>query len=244
MRKVCLAMCFTVVCGTLHADTAYIQTNLSSDVAGLALNMDPNLKNPWGVSFSATSPFWSSDQATNVATLYNGAGVAQSLLVSVPGGPTGQVFANISGSFVGPNSTADTFLFATLGGNILGWNGGLGTTAAQEASGPTGAVFTGLATGVSAGANFLYAADNANGVIDVFDSHFAPFAMSFTDPNLPVGYTPYNIQNVGGNCMSSIWCAVREAAESWTYLTPVEPSCSGWQPRPGSTIRGVLPRPR
>jgi uncharacterized protein (TIGR03118 family) len=32
----------------------------------------------------------------------------------------------------------------------------------------------------------------------VFDSHFAPFAMSFTDPNLPTGYTPYNIQNVNG----------------------------------------------
>jgi uncharacterized protein (TIGR03118 family) len=53
---------------------------------------------------------------------------------------------------------------------------------------------------VSGGSNFLYAADNANGVIDVFDSHFASVStMSFTDPNLPAGYTPYNIQNVNGD---------------------------------------------
>jgi uncharacterized protein (TIGR03118 family) len=198
MQKFYVAVFLTAVCGTLHADTVYSQTNLTSDITGLAANTDPNLKNPWGVSFGPTTPFWASDQATNVASLYNAAGVAQSLVVSVAGGPTGQVFANIAGSFLGPNSTPDLFIFSTLSGNILGWNGGLGTTAALEASGPANAVFTGLATGVSGGSNFLYAADNANGVIDVFDNHFAPFAMSFIDPNLPSEYRPYNIQNVNG----------------------------------------------
>jgi hypothetical protein len=65
----------------------YSQTDLTSDVPGLAANLDPNLKNPWGMSFGLTSPFWISDQVTNVATLYNAAGVAQSLVVSTP--PTG-----------------------------------------------------------------------------------------------------------------------------------------------------------
>jgi uncharacterized protein (TIGR03118 family) len=199
MRKVCAALCFTAVVGTLNAASLYFQTNLSSDIPGLAANTDPNLKNPWGSSFSPTSPTWVSDQVTNVSTLYNAAGVAQSLIVSVPGGPTGQVFSNITGNFLGPNSVPDTFIFASLSGNILGWNGGLGTTAAQEASGSAGAVFTGLAIGVSGGANFLYAADTAHGAIAVFDSTFAPVSMSFTDPSLPAGYTPYNIQNVNGS---------------------------------------------
>ena len=58
----------------LFADSAFLQTNLVSDVSGLAANTDPNLKNPWGVSFFATSPFWVSDQAAGKATLYDGTG--------------------------------------------------------------------------------------------------------------------------------------------------------------------------
>ena len=54
-----------------QAGAGYIQTNLVSDIAGLAIIEDPNLVNPWGVSHSATSPFWVSDQGTSVSTLYN-----------------------------------------------------------------------------------------------------------------------------------------------------------------------------
>ena len=68
----------------LHADS-FTQTNLVSNVPGLAANTDPNLKNPWGVAFSATSPFWTSDQGTGLATLYNAAGNPQGLVVSIPG---------------------------------------------------------------------------------------------------------------------------------------------------------------
>src|SRR5260370_13834820 len=76
----------------------YVQTNLTSDVPGLAANLDPNLKNPWGMSFGNNSPFWVSDQVTNLSTLYNAAGFPQALVVSIPAhavppqGPTGQVF--------------------------------------------------------------------------------------------------------------------------------------------------------
>ena len=98
----------------LHADSlGFTQTNLVSDVPGLAANTDPNLKNPWGVSFSATSPFWTSDQVTGLATLYNAAGTPQALVVTIPGGapptgPTGQVFSGIPGSFlVNGNPAAD-----------------------------------------------------------------------------------------------------------------------------------------
>src|SRR5712671_4978602 len=78
-----------------------LQTNLVSDLPGVALNTDPNLVNPWGISESAGSPFWISDNNAGVSTLYNTAGTPQSLVVSIPspgdplgtsGTPTGTVF--------------------------------------------------------------------------------------------------------------------------------------------------------
>ena len=53
-----------------EADPLYAQTNLVSDIPGLATITDPILINPWGISHCATSPFWISNQGTNTATLY------------------------------------------------------------------------------------------------------------------------------------------------------------------------------
>ena len=64
--------------------TAFQQTNLVSSVAGLAPVTDPNLRNPWGIALSPTSPFWIANQVTATATLYNGAGQPSALIVSVP----------------------------------------------------------------------------------------------------------------------------------------------------------------
>jgi uncharacterized protein (TIGR03118 family) len=176
-----------------------VQTNLVSDVPGLAVSTDPNLANPWGVSFSGASPFWVSDEATNVATLYQGTGTIVAKVVTVPGGPTGQVF-NSTGNFL-VGGTAASFIFDTLGGAIYGWNNAAGSAAALEAT-TAGASFTGLALDNNGTGNFLYAANNAGaGGIDVFNSSFgsATLSGSFTDPNLPTGYVPYNIQNIGGD---------------------------------------------
>jgi uncharacterized protein (TIGR03118 family) len=191
----------------LHADSlGFTQTNLVSDIPGKAANTDPNLKNPWGVSFSATSPFWASDQGTGLATLYNAAGVPQGLVVTVPGsatpptGPTGQVFSNISGQFL-VGATAATFIFDNLNGTISGWNGGAGTTAVVEHTTP-GAIYTGLAQASNSAGTFLYAANSApGGGINVFSSTWAPTTLSgsFTDSSLPAGLVPFNIQNIGGN---------------------------------------------
>jgi uncharacterized protein (TIGR03118 family) len=186
-----------------HADS-FTQTNLVSDVPGLAANTDPNLKNPWGVAFSATSPFWTSDQVTGLSTLYNAAGTPQGLVVTIPpgatppNGPTGLVFSSLAGQFP-VNGTAATFIFDTLHGTILGWNGG--TTATVEATTP-GAIYTGLAQASNGTSNFLYAANSApGGHVNVFNSAWAPTTLSgnFTDPSLPAGLVPFNIQNIGGN---------------------------------------------
>lgn len=184
------------------AAPVFMQTNLSSDIPGLAANTDPNLKNPWGMSFSPTSPFWVSDQVTGLATLYNGAGTAQALVVTIPGsvtppsGPTGQVFNATTGFQL--NGSASTFLFSTLAGTIAAWRGT--STATTVFAATDGAVYTGLAAGSVSGSNFLYAADSRNGKIDVLNSSFqkTTLAGNFTNPNIPSGFTPYNVQNIGG----------------------------------------------
>jgi uncharacterized protein (TIGR03118 family) len=161
-----------------------------SETALVTSATDPDLVNPWGVSFSATSPFWISDNGTGKATLYNTAGVKQGLVVSMPSGSTavtGQVF-NGTASFNG-----DTFLFASENGTIAGWRGALGTTAEQVFA-PTGAAYKGLA--ISDAKDVLFAANFAQGTIDVFSGTTRIGA--FSDPTVPAGYAPFNVQNIGG----------------------------------------------
>ena len=181
----------------LRADS-YQQTNLVSDIPGVAAKTDPHLINPWGVSFSGTSPFWVSNQGSATATLYDGAGNINPLVVGVPptgvvpNGPTGQVFAG--GSAFQLNGTGVNFIFSTLAGTVDAWNGG--STATVMATTP-GAVYTGLAIAN----NQLYAANAGAGKIDVFNSGFTLTTVSgnFTDPNAQAGFVPYNVQTIGSN---------------------------------------------
>lgn len=162
---------------------SYIQTDLVTSAT------DPDLINPWGISFSPTSPFWVSDNGTGKATLYNGLGVKQGLVVAMPSGSepiTGQVF-NSSTNFNG-----NRFLFASESGTIAGWRGALGTTAEQMFA-VTDAIYKGLA--LSATNDTLFATNFHSGAIDVFNS--SGLTGSFSDPNTPAGYAPFNIQKVG-----------------------------------------------
>jgi uncharacterized protein (TIGR03118 family) len=187
----------------LRADT-FAQVNLVSNVPGLAAFTDPNLVNPWGVSFSATSPFWVSNQGSGTATLYTGTGTPQALIVTIPGGgipsgPTGQVFNNAATGF-NVGAAKATFIFDNLNGSIAGWNGG--TTATVEATTP-GAIFTGLTQDNVGATTYLYAA-NSTGNIQVFDSNWnnvtaTTFAGKFADPNGKTGLVPFNIQQIGTN---------------------------------------------
>ena len=197
-----------------HADSVYQQTNLTSDVPGLAKNLDPNLQNPWGISFSNTSPFWVSDQRTGVATLYNGAGVPQPatpLIVTIPpasgtgdGSPTGTVNNGTTDFKLTPAAnSAAVFMFATLNGNISGWNPAVNPTNAVNEVTTAGAVYTGLALANNGVQNQLYAVDNAAGAghstINVFGPTFAPATSAgFVDPTLPAGFVPYNVQLING----------------------------------------------
>jgi uncharacterized protein (TIGR03118 family) len=182
---------------TLHAQ-AFRQTNLVSDIPGLAAHTDPNLVNPWGISFSGASPFWVSNAGTSTASLYNSNGVPQALVVSIPGVPTGQVFNTSAGAGA---FNGDLFIFASATGTISGWRGALGTTAETLFNNSaTGAEYLGLALGNVGGNAYLYAANFGNNRIDVFPNGAAPaLPGAFSDPTLPGGYAPFNIQNIGNN---------------------------------------------
>lgn len=207
VAKVGCAIVLMSTSAFLFAD-AFTQTDLVSDVPGLAATTDSNLKNPWGVSFGPTSPFWISDQAKGSSTLYNGAGAVTPLVVSIPAGatppngPTGQVFNIDGGSSFQVNGKAASFIFDTLNGTIDAWNSTAGTTAVKMASTP-GAIYTGLAQASSSGSPYLYAADST-GHIRVFDSNWndvttTTFAGKFVDPSSVKGFVPFNIQTVGSN---------------------------------------------
>ncbi len=180
----------------------FSQLNLVSDVAGRAAVTDPNLVNPWGISFSPSGPFWISDNGTGLSTLYNGSGAIQGLVVPIPAagggsnGPvSGQIF-NSTSDFVIPSSTKALFIFDNEDGVITAWNGAAGAVAVVDRSG-SGAVYKGLALAASGGANFLYAANFNSGSVDVFDKNFA-FVKSFTDPSVPTGYAPFGIATING----------------------------------------------
>jgi uncharacterized protein (TIGR03118 family) len=184
----------------------YTVHNLVSDVPGLADKVDPNLVNGWGLTRTATSPWWVADNHTNVSTLYRGDGTIVPLVVQVPGGPTGAV-ANPGTHFVvtsGGASGAARFLFDNEDGQILGWNPNVpaaGSTQAVVAVTTPGAIYKGLTLASTPAGDFLYAADFHNAKVDVFDGNFQPAnlpAGAFTDPKLPDGFAPFGIQNVEG----------------------------------------------
>jgi uncharacterized protein (TIGR03118 family) len=214
------ALIFAAAAGPLlHSSYAsadsFVQTNLVSDIPGLAAIPDPNLQNSWGSSHSATSPFWVSNQVTTTATLYAVTGSLNTtgslnvskvpLTVNIPpmgsGGPTGQVNNPTTSFPVNPvNGTAASFIFANLNGTISAWAGG--TTATVVATTP-GAVYTGLAisTPPNPAQPLLYAANIAQGRIDIFDKSFAPMNLpgAFATPQQANGLVPFNVQNIGGN---------------------------------------------
>jgi uncharacterized protein (TIGR03118 family) len=199
----------------------FLQTNLVSDVPGLAANLDPNLVNPWGISESATSPFWISDNGAGVSTLYDTQGNPLPLVVNIPapgdplgasGTPTGTVFnTDPNGFFVanadGSASAPAVFLFATEDGTISGWNPGIDGTHAvigvDNSSNPNidfGAVYKGLTLATDPnGQTLLYATNFSAATIDVFNDQFQQVRVrgGFHDSHIPVGYAPFNIRAVG-----------------------------------------------
>jgi uncharacterized protein (TIGR03118 family) len=195
-----------------NADGFYQQTNLVSDLPGAQFT-DGQLVNPWGLVASSTSPWWIADNGTGLATLDNGQGVKTPLTVTIPvptgspagstAAPTGVVFSS-SGFNVSENgiTASSRFIFSTEDGTISGWSPTVDQSHAilevDRSKVGAGAVYKGLAIGSNAAGTFLFATNFRFGTVEVFDTNFN-YVRSFTDPNLPKGYAPFGIQNIGGN---------------------------------------------
>jgi uncharacterized protein (TIGR03118 family) len=191
-----------------------------------AAHFDANLINPWGVSFTPTSPYWVSDNNTGFSTLYTAAGVQASPPSPVtiadaasPANPTGQVFNGNSNLFIvnnglppgNPNfkSGSANFIFDTENGTISGRSNAVAASQSFIAvdNSPSGAVYKGLAIATNTNGTFLYAANFNSGKIDVFDSNLKPAqGFSFTDPSPPPvppgtpsgqNWAPFNVYNDG-----------------------------------------------
>src|SRR5262249_11200152 len=153
---------------------AYNLYPLVSDSSAVAAPLaDASLVNGWGLSASATSPWWTSNNKTNTSTLYTGGGSKNALTVSVPGGPTGPVANESAGASMGGRGSASgsaRFRFARQAGAIMGGSPPASAPAAVTMvdNSSKGAVYDGLALLNDR----LYAADFHNARIDSFDSSF------------------------------------------------------------------------
>lgn len=212
----CMALTAAFCIGTMNAANAagqgrYKQINLTSNVQGKAQHTDRNLVNAWGLAFFVNSPFWVSDNGSGLSTIYDGGGAPQGLVVTVPpapeqpggtlGSPTG-IVANPSIRWVvseNGKSGPAAFIFDTADGTISGWSPGVDLQHAIIAVDNFGAhaSYTGLEIVTDRNGPRLYAADSANNNIDVFGGNFQPL-FSFTDPNVPNGYSVYAIHNIQG----------------------------------------------
>ncbi len=207
--------------------SGYQQTNLVSDISGLAQITDPSLVNPWEINFPQDvhdDPYvWVSDQGTGVATMYQISSTGHTVKklhskVTIPTvasrqngpagqtGPTGVVY-NITNEFSIPGpggaSVPATYIFDTLQGTIEGWNpGSVGgaSSAVIMVNNSSKAVYTGLAAGSFNLEPYIYAAnDIASPGIDVYNGSFQRVTLpgNFVDPSLPTGFTPYGLRDLG-----------------------------------------------
>jgi uncharacterized protein (TIGR03118 family) len=219
-NKACLSvgiLLAVVICASSLANAAsYKAAFLTADQAGFAPNTDPNLINPWGISFSSTGPFWVSDNNSGLSTIYDGTGKPQSLVVTIPpvggatsGTPTGTVFNSTVGFVVTKNghSAPAAFLFDSEDGSISGWSPTVDATNAVVAVDNSGAnaVYKAMELANNGTGDFLYVCNFFSAKIEVYNNTFVQvnLAGSFTDPNLPAGFAPHNIRNIGGQ----LWVA-------------------------------------
>jgi uncharacterized protein (TIGR03118 family) len=206
----CLGLILLMVSAPARAQ--YRLTNLVSNQVGQAPNIDPLLANSWGLVHSDFG-WWVSDNDTGWSTLYDAAGKLQPTRILIPtagNGPTSPTGLNGPGTptgIVANGSTADfqiqgtsaVFIFATMDGTISAWVPGVNSNLALIAvdNSASKAMYTGLAITSKPSGNFLYAADNTNNHIDMFDGNFN-LVKSFGDPNIPSNFSVFGIQDING----------------------------------------------
>jgi uncharacterized protein (TIGR03118 family) len=194
------------------AGDGFQQSNLVADVGGTAQHTDPGLRNPWGIAFEPGQPFWIANNNRGNAKVFDPSGtpvIPLAVGIPIPSGntppsrPTGIVFNPIAQDFL-VRGTPAQFLFATEDGTISTWasiNGDNPTFAllARDDSAST-AVYKGVAILTpQCCREYLALTDFHGGFVATYDIGFNLLATlgSFKDSNLPAGYAPFNIQQIG-----------------------------------------------
>jgi len=188
----------------------YAQHNILSDGFIPADHTDSNVVNAWGLVAGPTTPWWIADNGTGKTTLFNIATNAIQATFTVPGAggaqgnPTGVVFNGGTGFVVNNGVGAPSparFIFSSEDGTLSAFKGAPIVTVVPNPQAPAhGAIYKGLAIDSTTAGTILYATDFHNGKVDIFDSsfHAVTIAGAFTDPNIPAGFAPFGIQNIGG----------------------------------------------
>src|SRR5659263_90284 len=150
----------------LGSSMAYTQTNLVSNISGLANVTDTNAVNSWGIAHLPTGPWWVADNGMGVSTVYNGNGTpfpaGNPLVVTVPGldnnsaTPTGIVANNESVFNVTAGNPAK-FVFVTEDVTISAWNPNVDPTKAiLMVNNSPDAVYKGVTIDKDTNGTFLY----------------------------------------------------------------------------------------
>ena len=186
---------------------AFVVRGLVSDGSVVDTTVDPNLVNAWGLSASASGPWWIANEATETSTLYDGTGRKLARVVAVAGGPTGVIFNSTPGFVVtdGQASAPARFIYACEDGRIRGWAGSVPTDGSNDTeiavdNSHRGAVYRGLAQATTSdGSTYVYAADFHNGRVDVFDANWRPITRkgAFVDRRIPPWYNEFGLQAIG-----------------------------------------------
>jgi uncharacterized protein (TIGR03118 family) len=191
--------------------------NLVSNGDVPAAHIDPNLINPWGVSYAPTSPFWISDNNSGFTSIKNGSGAVafptlpQVAFPAAASNPTGQVFnAGLANGAFQNGGHTPLFIFDGEDGHISTWSLANGGTAAIGYTSPNDSVFKGLAIATSGANTMLYATDFRNNAVDMFTNTLTGTPTTFTDTTVDRGYAPFNAQVLGGHLFVTF--ALQDAA--------------------------------
>jgi uncharacterized protein (TIGR03118 family) len=222
----------------------YKQTNIVSDIVGMAPTFDPNLKNPWGLTRSSTtparpgSPWWVGNNNSGTSTLYTGAGAVipingtGTVTVPPPKGspagtlstPTGVVFNGSPTDFLIAPGKSAIFIFATEDGTISGWAGGQNAVLVVDNSDngeSDSAVYKGATSAEINGKKFLYVTNFRSAKVEVYDTNFKRVHFdedAFEAEGVPRGFAPFNVQNSFRHLRQAGCSPARSRRRRWPRL--------------------------
>lgn len=186
--------------------SGFARTDLVSDDPSLARRVDPDLVNGWGIA-PVQGWLWIADEGTGKVSIYDGDGnpkTTEPASGSIDLGPgiTGLVADPLNQFMIGggPNCPPAEVIFASLNGQLIGFNTAENPTGGTVVVDNPGAVYT----GVTIANDRVLAANLVGKRIEVFDTNFAPVDVGadvFTNPDLPAEFGPFNVMTLNNEVL-------------------------------------------